>query len=309
MKKVAAWILGVLGALVLAALIFVFGLRPRVRPAPSLTAAATPELVARGDYLANHVALCPACHSDAPPFHVEGARPEQLWVGRDIGTDMKANGDQGVAGALTSRNLTSSKEHGVGQWTDGEIVRAIRDGASREGRGLFPMMPYQEYALGLTEEDTLAIVAYLRTLPAKDQGPATSKPGFVGGLLGRLLTSPAPAIARVQDGSEEHGQRLLRSALCVVCHNSEKASPQEPDYAGGKRAWGLVIPNITSDPNTGIGRYTEDEIIRVLEGTKSNGSKVREMPSYLYRGMSDSDKRAIAKAVKALPPVVGTAAN
>jgi hypothetical protein len=55
--------------------------------------------------------------------------------------------------------------HAHTTWSDGELMRAIREGISKDGSGLFPLMPYRDYA-SLSDEDTRAIVAFLRTLLA-----------------------------------------------------------------------------------------------------------------------------------------------
>ena len=73
----------------------------------------------------------------------------------------------GPWGVSVSRNITSSKTKGIGAWTDGEIKRAITDGISKDGSKLKPPMGYQYYAT-LTPDDLDAVVAYLRTVPAKD---------------------------------------------------------------------------------------------------------------------------------------------
>ena len=53
---------------------------------------------------------------------------------------------------------------GIGNWTDGEVIRAIREGVSRDGQALFPLMPYAGFR-HMSDEDVYALVAYLRTLP------------------------------------------------------------------------------------------------------------------------------------------------
>ena len=73
----------------------------------------------------------------------------------------------GPWGVSVSRNITSSKTKGIGAWTDGEIKRAVTDGISKDGSKLNPPMGYQYYAT-LTPDDLDAVVAYLRTVPAKD---------------------------------------------------------------------------------------------------------------------------------------------
>jgi hypothetical protein len=71
--------------------------------------------------------------------------------------------EMGLPGRITSKNLTSDAKTGLGSWTDGEILRAIREGVSKDGHALFPLMPYPNYRT-MSDEDAYAIVAYLRTL-------------------------------------------------------------------------------------------------------------------------------------------------
>jgi len=67
----------------------------------------------------------------------------------------------------TSRNITAHKEKGIGAWTDAEIKAAITQGKHRDGSPLKPPMGYPYYAK-MTDADLDAIVAFLRTVPAKD---------------------------------------------------------------------------------------------------------------------------------------------
>ena len=73
----------------------------------------------------------------------------------------------GPWGKSTSRNITSSKEKGIGGWTDAEIKRAITEGISRDGSRLKPPMGFEFYK-NMTNDDLDAIVAYLRTVPPKE---------------------------------------------------------------------------------------------------------------------------------------------
>ena len=89
--------------------------------------------------------------------------------GRDFAARLGAGGFEfrGPWGVSVSRNITSSKEKGIGAWSDDEIKRAVTHGVSRDGSKLKPPMGYSYYAT-LTPDDLDAIVAYLRTVPAKE---------------------------------------------------------------------------------------------------------------------------------------------
>ena len=86
--------------------------------------------------------------------------------------------EMGLPGRIASRNITPDVETGIGAWTDGEKIRAIREGISRDGTMLFPMMPYARFRK-MSDEDVMSLVAYLNTLPPVPQGGAQPS-GFPG---------------------------------------------------------------------------------------------------------------------------------
>ena len=110
----------------------------------------------KGFYLVT-IAHCMECHT---PME----KGVHLWDTRLGAGGFEFPGPWGVS---VSKNITSSKTKGIGEWTDAEIKRAITDGVDRHGNRLNPPMGYQYYA-HLTGDDLDAIVAYLRTVPAKE---------------------------------------------------------------------------------------------------------------------------------------------
>jgi mono/diheme cytochrome c family protein len=112
--------------------------------------------VKKGFYLAT-IAHCMECHTPMTP------------KGRDFVKDLGKGGFElkGPWGLSVSRNITASKTKGIGRWTDAEIKRAITQGVSKDGSKLKPPMGYHLYAQ-MTGADLDAVVAYLRTVPAKD---------------------------------------------------------------------------------------------------------------------------------------------
>jgi len=110
-------------------------------------------------------------------------------------------------GNYTTRNLTSDKETGLGNWTDQEIKRAFTQGISREGRKFLPFpMPWASFA-SLKEADQDAIVAFLRTLPAiHHKIPDPEKPNIFAYLWGKfkmlILKQQFPASVRSMKPSE-----------------------------------------------------------------------------------------------------------
>lgn len=112
--------------------------------------------VKKGFYLAT-IAHCMECHTPMGPR------------GREFVSKLGAGGFEipGPWGKSVSRNITSSKTKGIGAWTDDEIKRAMTQGIRKDGSKLLPPMGYEHYAR-MTPDDLDAVVAYLRTVPAKE---------------------------------------------------------------------------------------------------------------------------------------------
>jgi mono/diheme cytochrome c family protein len=110
----------------------------------------------KGFYLVT-VAHCMECHTPMGPR------------GREFDARLGAGGFEfpGPWGVSVSPNITSSKDKGIGAWTDDEIKRAITQGVSRDGSKLKPPMGYHYYAT-VAADDLDAMVTYLRTVPAKE---------------------------------------------------------------------------------------------------------------------------------------------
>jgi len=109
----------------------------------------------RGFYLAT-IGHCMECHTPL----VKGRR--------DFKNALGTGGErfEGPWGVTVSRNITPNKDKGIGAWSDDEIKRAITQGVSKDGTKLRPPMGYQWYAT-MADADLSAIVAYLRTVPAR----------------------------------------------------------------------------------------------------------------------------------------------
>ncbi len=126
---------------------------PSSQPAQNITVDLSPARIERGKYLFDAVCACGSCHSERDFKKFGGP----LLPGRSgSGQEMPF---YGLPGTITAGNLTRDKDSGLGQWTDGEKIRAIRDGINKDGRALYPLMPYQYYRY-LSDEDVQSIVAY-----------------------------------------------------------------------------------------------------------------------------------------------------
>jgi len=162
LKTMILVVLGAPIALAAAGLIVLAVRPPAMNPPSDLKVELTPERVARGEYLVKHVFECVGCHSD----HLYERWGMPVKPGTLLQGGFRFTKEQAVPGEVTAQNLTADVETGLGSWTDGEIVRAIREGINRDGRAMFPMMPYPDY-LGMSDDDVHAVVAYLR-IPRAD---------------------------------------------------------------------------------------------------------------------------------------------
>lgn len=316
MKKVLVRALGGIAVLLLLAIVGVvvkfYVISPRARPAPVVTAPTSPEAIARGKYLVSHVTACLGCHSPVqedrpgdPP--VEG----KLGAGRDFG-------DWGpqVPFHLRAPNLTPDKETGIGAMTDGEILRGMREGIGRDGRALFPQMPYKTYAKTLSDDDALAIIAYLRTLTPIKNDPGRTEIKFPVSMFIRGAPQPLGASAPSAPAPTDklaRGRWLLDVCSCHDCHDSVDAKMRKlpgKALAGGMKfplpngKGFAVAPNITSDKATGIGAYEDDDLRRAFdEGKGKAGRFLYVMPWSYYGGMTKDDKEALIVALREVAPV------
>ena len=128
--------------------------QPDMAPPLDIKVDMSPERVARGRYLVNHVSICSDCHSDVDETKFGSpVKPGGLLKCRPFPKEM------GLPGEFWSTNLTSHPT-GNGRMTDGQLIRAVRECICHDGRVLFPFMPYLEYA-ALGDDDVQSIVAYL----------------------------------------------------------------------------------------------------------------------------------------------------
>lgn len=120
---------------------------------------------------------------------------------------------EGLPGKLVAPNLTPDRETGLGNWTDGEKIRAIREGISKDGHVLHPTMPYPSYFY-MSDVDVQALVAYLDTMPAiRNPLPRTERPpNVVKDIRGKPRPVREPASQR------SYGEYLVTNAYCDECH-------------------------------------------------------------------------------------------
>ena len=285
---------------------------PKVEAAPNIDIQPTPELILRGEYIAHSVAVCMDCHSTRDWSKFSGPPvPGTLGKGGERFTK-----DLGFPGDFYAPNITPYK---LKEWTDGEIYRAITSGVSKDGRPLFPVMPYHAYGK-MAKEDIYAIIAYLRTLPEQKNDVPVSQADFPFNLIMRTMPmSPTQANA-VPDQSNPvaYGQYLFTSASCIDCHTPFEKGEFDMNFAnaGGREfpmpGGVLRSPNITPHPTSGIGQWTEAQFVSRFKAYADSGYVAPVlgkddfqtiMPWTMYGTMSESDLKAIYAYLKQLKPI------
>lgn len=314
MKKVLLAALAVVLVGALGAVGFVGLLRPRVRAAPAQKVEATPEKLARGRYLTENVAACFHCHSQADTS-LFGMPPKPGTLG---GGGMCMGPETGFPGTLCASNLTPDAETGLGQWTDGEIIRAIRDGVSRDGRPLMPIMPYRLYR-EMSDEDVEAIVAYLRTIPALRNPLTPTRLDFPLNVIIRFMPEPVehavPTPAR--SDTVAYGKYLVTVGGCVECHTptDEQHEPLPGKLLAGGQQYeletGTVVRSANLTPHaTGLGGLSREVFIGLFKRHALAEARSPVDPRFntlmawgAYAGMTEQDVGAIYDYLKTVPPV------
>ena len=268
----------------------------------SAAAAAESDTVARGEYLVR-AGGCVSCHTAADGPKLAG--------GRALATPF---------GTFYSPNITPDPETGIGRWTDAQFLRALREGVRPDGANYFPVFPYPSFT-GITDSDASAIKAYLFSLPAvrRQNRPHDVPFPFSWRFLQTgwklLFFTPGPFRPAPERSAAYNrgGYLVIALAHCGECHTPRNflgavrsgerlaGTPDGPD--------GQLVPNITPDPRTGIGKWEKDDVVELLRtGATPEQSKVkgamRETIEDGLKYLGDADLEAIADYLFAQPPIV-----
>lgn len=289
-------------------LMFAFPKVPPPQAAVKFEASA--ERLERGKYLADHVSGCTTCHTPRDWTRFSGPiKPELLGAG---GEEFPI----GPGSEVYAKNITPA---GIGSWSDGELLRAVTQGVSKDGTSLFPLMPYPHFG-AMSDDDVHAILAYIRTLKAIDFTPKQRTLAFPLNLIVRTI--PAANTPQQRPSPEDkvaYGKYMINAALCSDCHTPIDAQGQPlpgMDFAGGfeflETGYRVRSANITPDADTGIGSWTEQQFIDKFKAFENVPPAVLAenerpqntvMPMTAYAGMKREDLAAIYAYLRTIKPV------
>jgi mono/diheme cytochrome c family protein len=286
---------------------------PKVGPAPNQAVQSSPELLERGRYLATHVSGCIDCHSERDWQRFSGP----IVPGTEGKGGLRFGRENGMPGTIFAKNITPAA---LGNWSDGELVRAFTAGVSRDGSALFPVMPYPSYS-AMCERDAHAIVVYLRSLRPIENAVLPSALGFPMNLIARTIPAEAnPGPCPGPANAVALGAYLAKIAGCAECHTPKNHGKPLPgmDFAGGFAFEGMPngggtvrSSNITPDVGTGIGGWKKEDFVQRFRAFGNPNALVAVkpgafntvMPWTIYAGMSDGDLSAIYEYLRTVPPV------
>jgi mono/diheme cytochrome c family protein len=264
--------------------------RTAVAPAADIRVSMAAERVARGRYIFENLGDCAGCHAER---------------GKGAGLPK----EQGVPGSIVASNITPDPDTGLGRWTDGEKIRAIREGIARNGRALFPVMPYTNYRR-MSDQDVESLVAYMNTLePMRNFLPLSRVNPIVSAYV-KNWPRPSGSVTPPDRSDPVHyGEYLATMASCVNCHSPMvRGRPVRAKLFAGGRFFGdgpnrVRSPNITPDEETGIGGWSEQDFVNRFLYKRSVSGRAGPMP---WRGLSQlvpEDLRAIYAYLRSQPAV------
>jgi mono/diheme cytochrome c family protein len=263
--------------------------------APAMDAGA---LVEKGRYLAS-VGNCMGCHT------ATGGKP--FAGGRELPTQF---------GSFFGPNLTSDAATGIGQWTADDFWRALHNGKARDGSLLYPAFPYASYS-SVSRADSDALYAYLHSLPAVSQQNRPHDLDFpfsqrivIAGWRALYFHPRQPVPASDKSPQWLRGRYLVEGlAHCAECHtprNGMGALVASKGLQGESiPAQNWYAPPLTGDRITGLGQWSEQDVVDLLKtGISRHAHAAGPMSEAVRVGFqhaSDDDLHSIAIYLKSLP--------
>lgn len=257
----------------------------------------------KGEYLAR-VGNCVACHT------IAGGEP---FAG---GLKMAVP----KVGVIYTTNITPDPETGIGAYTYEDFDRAMREGVAKDGHNLYPAMPYPSYAK-TSEEDMRALYDYFmkEVTPVKQANRENEVSGFLSNrwllsIWKFMFLDDDPYEADEKQSAEWNRGAYIVQGLghCGACHTPRGFLFQEKGLEGGDSDFlaGALLdhwsaPALNGDPNSGLGRWSEDDVTAFMKTGKNKfgtafGTMV-EVINSSTQFFSPEDLKAMSVYLKTLP--------
>lgn len=255
-------------------------------------------LLKKGEYLAV-ASDCTACHtaSDGKPF-------------------AGGNAIESPVGEIIATNITPSKSAGIGNYSEQQFADALRKGVRADGANLYPAMPYTAYAT-LTDEDIHALYVYFMSgVTAVDEPTEQTHLPFPLSLRfsmmfwnAMFLNSPGYTPDASQSASWNRGRYLVEGAAhCSTCHTPRGFLMQEKqsEAFSGAQVGSWFAPDITANPVTGIGQWSQQDLVTYLRtgrlaGKAQAAGSMAEAITHSFQHLTAEDLSAIADYLGSVP--------
>jgi mono/diheme cytochrome c family protein len=258
--------------------------------------------IERGAYLAR-AADCVVCHT------AKGGKDYAGGLGFKL-----------PFGTLYSTNITPDKETGIGNYSDQDFLNVVHRGIRRDGVRLYPAMPFTSYAT-MTDEDALAIKAYLFSLPAVRAAAPVNTLSFPFNqrwamtFWSALFNRDTRFEPDTSKSPEWNRGAYLAEALahCGECHtprNLAFALNNREKFAGAVTA-GWRAFNISSDKATGVGGWRDQDLVAYLstghaEGHGTASGPMGEAVDHSLSQLAPEDIRAVVAYLRTVPATAST---
>lgn len=247
---------------------------------------------------------CMACHTDS------AHRGAPYAGGYGIASPM---------GTIYATNITPAKTWGIGNYSEAQFAKALREGIRRDGSPLYPAMPYTAYTK-LSDSDIHALYTYFM----QGVAPVDEKPTQVTALpfpfnlrfsmhLWNLLFLDDSRFVPSPNHSAQwnEGAWLVEGpAHCGTCHTPRNIMMAEDKNAplAGAQLGQWYAPNITADVNSGIGGWSEAQLVEYLKTGRTVGKSqaagpMAEAVEHSFQHLTDSQLQAIAVYLKSTRPI------
>jgi len=235
-----------------------------------------------GAYLATALGHCAECHT-----------PRNFGFGLEHGNELAGYSLQG----WRAYNITSDAAHGIGAWSDGEIASYLSTGHA-DGRGSAggPMGEAVAHSLQyLKPEDTAALVAYLRSVPAREG----TDPVDIDHHAEPAVKSSDAAPFADASAANAPGLKLFESA-CASCHQWN-GKGQQTAYAGLLGSSGVNDvsgANVTQAILQGVKmRIGENDVYMPSFASAYSDTEVAELANYVVAHFGDKKGTVTPKDV------------
>ncbi len=250
----------------------------------SVTASQDSAVIARGEHLASSIGGCRGCHG--------------------LGLQGTAGEPMGPIGVIHTPNLTTGAGGIGGSYSDGELARAVRHGINRDGRTLL-FMPASDFNWW-PDEDLVAIVSYIRSVPPIDNETEKSEVRLLGKLLDQFGLLPLTVAARIDhdaprpdvpDPEPTATYGGFVATVCAGCHG--------PGLTGGRipgTPAEIPAPANLTPHETGLATWTEDDFVTALfTGVRPDGRTLDEFMPRMDT-MSEIETAALWAYLRSLDP-------